>query len=70
MSGSGVLLTCDTGISAHAALEYARQQGVDVVVTDHHDLPPDLPPALAVVNPKLLPPGHLLGQPAGGGCGL
>ncbi len=67
MSSAGVLLTCDTGISAHAALEYARERGVDVVVTDHHDLPPELPPALAVVNPKLLPTGHPLGSLPGVG---
>ncbi len=57
ISGSGVLLTCDTGISAHAALQYASERGLAVLVTDHHDLPPELPPALALVNPKFLPPG-------------
>jgi len=67
LSGSGVLLTCDTGISAHAALQYARDRGLDVLVTDHHDLPPELPPALALVNPKLLPPGHALGSLPGVG---
>jgi single-stranded-DNA-specific exonuclease len=67
ISGSGVLLTCDTGISAHPALQYARQRGLDVLVTDHHDLPPELPPALALVNPKFLPPGHPLGSLPGVG---
>jgi single-stranded-DNA-specific exonuclease len=50
--GIDLLLTCDTGISAHEAVSYAKTQGVDVIITDHHDLPPDLPSALAVVNPK------------------
>ena len=58
LDGSGVLLTCDTGISAHPAVEYAQSRGVDVIVTDHHDLPPTLPPASALVNPKLLPSSH------------
>jgi single-stranded-DNA-specific exonuclease len=58
--GAQLVLTCDTGISAHPAVELARQRGVDLIVTDHHDLPPELPPALAVVNPKLLPDGHPL----------
>src|SRR5512136_2543526 len=37
--GAKVILTCDTGITAHAAVEYARGRGVDMVITDHHDLP-------------------------------
>lgn len=55
-----LLLTCDTGISAHEAVTYARSQNVDVIITDHHDLPPDLPAALAVINPKRGPAGHPL----------
>ncbi|MGB7096896.1 MAG: single-stranded-DNA-specific exonuclease RecJ [Anaerolineales bacterium] len=50
--GIDLLLTCDTGISAHEAVSYARSQGVDVIITDHHDLPPQLPEASAVINPK------------------
>jgi len=50
--GIDLLLTCDTGISAHEAVDYAATQGVEVIITDHHDLPPDLPGALAVINPK------------------
>ncbi len=53
-----VLLTCDTGISAHEAVAYAQKKGIDVVITDHHELLPELPAAHAVVNPKMLPDGH------------
>ena len=60
--GMNLLLTCDTGIDAHQALDVAHAHGVDVVVTDHHDLPPELPQALAVVNPKMLPGDHPLHQ--------
>jgi single-stranded-DNA-specific exonuclease len=56
----GVLLTCDTGITAHPAIDYARARGVTVLVTDHHELPAELPPAEALVNPKRLPRGHPL----------
>lgn len=72
----GLLLTCDTGISDFEALEYARAQGIDVIVTDHHALASEpvsdsrsgevapaayrLPPALAVVTPRRLPDGHPL----------
>jgi single-stranded-DNA-specific exonuclease len=55
-----LILTCDTGIDAHEAVDYARARGVDLVITDHHDLPAALPAASAVVNPKLLPDGHPL----------
>ncbi len=58
--GARVLLTCDTGVSAHEALGLARNAGLDVVVTDHHELPATLPPAHAIVNPNRLPPGHPL----------
>ena len=65
--GAQLILTCDTGISAQEAVEYANSQGVDVIVTDHHDLPAQLPKALAVVNPKLLPDGHPAGTLPGVG---
>ena len=55
-----VLMTCDTGVSAHGAIDYAKSQGVITLVTDHHDLPPELPAADAIVNPKRLPAGHPL----------
>ncbi len=55
-----VLLTCDTGVSAHESIDYAKSQGVITLITDHHDLPPELPAAAAVVNPKRLPLGHAL----------
>ncbi|HBY06690.1 MAG TPA: single-stranded-DNA-specific exonuclease RecJ [Chloroflexi bacterium] len=55
-----ILLTCDTGIAAHEAVEYAQFQGLDAIITDHHDLPEELPPAFATINPKLLPEGHPL----------
>jgi single-stranded-DNA-specific exonuclease len=55
-----VLITCDTGISAHEQIAYAQEHGVDVILTDHHELPPTLPPAFSVTNPRLLPAHHPL----------
>ena len=66
--GVQLVLTCDTGVGAHAAVSYAREAGVDVVVTDHHDLPDDLPDARAVGNPKMLPDNHPLRELPGVGC--
>lgn len=66
-AGAQLILTCDTGVAAHAAVVTAASRGADVVVTDHHDLPPTLPPARAVVNPKRLPPNHPLRELPGVG---
>ena len=38
-------MTCDTGVSAHDAIQYAGGRGVDTIVTDHHALPETLPAA-------------------------
>jgi single-stranded-DNA-specific exonuclease len=65
--GVKLLLTCDTGITAHEAVDYCNSRGVDVVITDHHDLGETLPNAKAVVNPKLLPEDHPLKNLAGVG---
>lgn len=51
-AGMRLLITVDNGVSAHAACERARELGLDVIVTDHHDLPDTLPCALAILNPK------------------
>ncbi len=57
-----ILLTCDTGILEHPAVEFANANGLTVLISDHHDLPRDgvLPAATAVVNPKRLKPDHPL----------
>jgi single-stranded-DNA-specific exonuclease len=50
--GAGLIITCDCGITAVAAVGAARAAGRDVIVTDHH-LPGDvLPPATAVLDPR------------------
>lgn len=65
--GIDLLLTCDTGITAHPAVEYAHSRFVDVLITDHHALPETLPKAEAVINPMRLPPGHPLRELPGVG---
>lgn len=63
-----LIVTCDTGIAEHAAISYARERGVDVIVTDHHQLPPQLPEALGCVNPQRLPSDHPAFTLPGVGC--
>ena len=58
--GVTLLLTCDTGVDAAEAVGYAAERGVDVIITDHHDLPGELPLALAVINPKRIECRHPL----------
>ncbi|MDR1298325.1 MAG: single-stranded-DNA-specific exonuclease RecJ [Deltaproteobacteria bacterium] len=51
--GATYLVTVDSGVSDVEAVLLAAQLGMKVVVTDHHQLPPELPEAAAIVNPHL-----------------
>ena len=51
-AGAKVIVTADCGSTDHASVRYAAELGVDVIVTDHHELPEGPPPAVAVINPK------------------
>lgn len=53
-NGVGLILTVDNGISAYEPVLLAVELGLSVIITDHHDLPEKLPPADAILNPKLL----------------
>jgi single-stranded-DNA-specific exonuclease len=50
-SGIPLIITVDCGTSSATEIALASARGIDVIVTDHHRVPPELPPALAVVNP-------------------
>jgi single-stranded-DNA-specific exonuclease len=65
--GVKLVLTVDNGIAAYDPIAKARELGLAIIVTDHHDLPPQLPPANAILNPKLLPPESLYSGLAGVG---
>ncbi|MDG2991403.1 single-stranded-DNA-specific exonuclease RecJ [Candidatus Synechococcus calcipolaris G9] len=65
--GIKLILTVDNGISALEPIQRARELGIAVIVTDHHDIPPELPPAEAILNPKLLPPDSPYASLAGVG---
>lgn len=49
-----LIVTVDNGIIAYNGISYATSKGVGVIVTDHHEARPELPDAVAVVNPKRL----------------
>jgi single-stranded-DNA-specific exonuclease len=50
-TGRSLVVTVDTGSSSVAEVAEAARRGIDVIVTDHHRLPPDPPRAAALVNP-------------------
>lgn len=49
--GTNLILTVDNGVTGHESIQLANKQGVDVIVTDHHELPKNLPSAYAIVHP-------------------
>lgn len=50
--GIGLIITVDNGIMASNEVDYARELGIDIVITDHHQVGETLPHAAAVVNPQ------------------
>ncbi len=58
--GCQLIVTCDTGSTNLAEIEYARSLGIDLIITDHHTLPRDRPPVAAIINPRALDPSHPL----------
>lgn len=51
--GATLIITIDCGITAVGAAKKAKEEGIDLIITDHHLPPAILPEALAIVNPKL-----------------
>ncbi|MDQ7030046.1 MAG: single-stranded-DNA-specific exonuclease RecJ [Ardenticatenia bacterium] len=50
-NGVQLVVSVDCGIRAHAEVELVNRLGMEIIVTDHHTVPPKLPPAFAVINP-------------------
>ena len=50
--GVSLVITVDCGITAIEEVEHAKEIGLDICITDHHECAQDLPDALAIVNPK------------------
>lgn len=47
-----LIITADCGSGSHGAVHAAAESGIDVIITDHHNISSDIPPAIAVINPK------------------
>ena len=65
--GTRLLITVDCGITGHDEVQLARRLGMDVIVTDHHQVPPTLPDAVAVLNPHQSECGYPAKELAGVG---
>jgi single-stranded-DNA-specific exonuclease len=59
-SGYTLCITVDCGIVAHAEIEFAQQNGLDVIVVDHHISTDKMPSAVAVVNPNRIDQSQIL----------
>lgn len=51
-AGTQLIVTVDNGVAGNEAIAAANEAGVDVVVTDHHELPQELPAAYAIIHPR------------------
>jgi single-stranded-DNA-specific exonuclease len=50
--GTSLVISVDCGITSVDEARWASEHGLDLIITDHHDVPPIIPEAVAVVNPK------------------
>ncbi len=66
-AGTKLLVTVDNGISAFEEVKHANSLGLDMIVTDHHQIPEKIPPALAVINPQREECGYPTKETAGVG---
>ena len=66
----GLIITVDNGISAYGPVEEARELGMEVIITDHHDLPEVIPPRQFHSQPQNGPGELSLSRYGGGGGGL
>ena len=50
--GIDLIITCDCGINAFVQVDFANEQNIDLIITDHHTTDTELPKAHAILNPK------------------
>ena len=68
--GISLVITVDCGITALAEVKRAKRIGLDIIITDHHTTLPEIPPAIAVVNPKRTDSIYPFSELAGVGVAL
>ena len=55
-----LIVTCDTGSTNLEEIDYAQQLGIEVIITDHHTLPPERPNVVSIINPRYFVETHPL----------
>lgn len=68
--GVSLLITVDSGISSFDEAAYASSKGLELIITDHHELPQRLPEAACIVNPKMAGSGRPTPNLSGAGISL
>ncbi|GAJ22854.1 unnamed protein product, partial [marine sediment metagenome] len=68
--GVSLIITVDCGITSLPEVEKARRMGLDVIITDHHTPLSEIPPAIAIVDPKLPSSTYPFSELAGVGVAL
>ncbi|MEE9399453.1 MAG: DHH family phosphoesterase, partial [Dehalococcoidales bacterium] len=68
--GISLVVSVDCGITSLPEVKKARRMGLDVVITDHHTPLPEIPPAVAIVNPKLPNSSYPFSELTGAGVAL
>ncbi len=63
-----LIIVLDCGIKAIEEIRYAKEKGIDFIICDHHVPDEELPPAVAILNPKM--PGNKYPCPHLSGCGV
>lgn len=51
-NGTELIITVDNGVAGHEAITHAKELGIDVIVTDHHECPKELPEAYSIIHPR------------------
>lgn len=62
-----LIITCDCGISNSEAIAHGVAMGIDTIITDHHEVPEVIPPAYAIIHPKVQGEQYPFKELAGGG---
>ena len=60
ITGTKLIITCDTGSTNLKEIKYAKELGIDLIITDHHTLPEDRPDVVAMINPRYFAENHPL----------
>ncbi|MFN5515334.1 MAG: single-stranded-DNA-specific exonuclease RecJ [Cyanobacteriota bacterium] len=59
-AGTALIVTCDTGSTNLKEIAGAKELGIDLIITDHHTLPPERPDVVAILNSRYFTPEHPL----------